>query len=64
MDTDNEPKSYEVFKGPPSDALPADKKADDSRTNGTDDATKGKDESESYMDYNGNSEQNAPARSK
>lgn len=35
----------------------------ETRSTETEGAEKGKDESESYMDYNGNSEQNAPAKS-
>ena len=37
---------------------------DEAESSGAEDVKKKKDESESYMDYNGNSEANAPARAR
>lgn len=36
---------------------------EDNRKGSVEETSGGKDESQSYMDYNGNSEENAPARS-
>jgi hypothetical protein len=40
------------------------KQRDTEKSTATEDVKESKDESESYMDYNGNSEANAPARAR
>lgn len=61
MENRNEKRSAEVENNPMAGDMSSFNNRDKERSGETEKADEGKDESESYMDYNGNSEQNAPA---
>ncbi|HZH63653.1 MAG TPA: hypothetical protein VEY10_02100 [Flavisolibacter sp.] len=64
MENRNEKRSAQEEKNPMAGDMPSFNNRDAGRRTQIEKAEEGKDESESYTDYNGNSEQNAPATNK
>ena len=64
MENRNEKRSAQEEKNPMAGDMSSFNNRDADRSTQTEKAEEGKDESESYTDYNGNSEHNAPATSK
>jgi hypothetical protein len=62
MENRTEKHSAQEEKNPMAGDMSSFNNRDVERSTTTEKAEKGKDESESYTDYNGNSEQNAPAK--
>jgi hypothetical protein len=63
MENRNEKRSAQEEKNPMAGDMSSFNNRDVERSSEMENAEEGKDESESYTDYNGNSEQNAPAGS-
>ena len=64
MDKNQENRSAQTAKEQEPGDMSSFNQRETERSTESEGAQKGKDESESYMDYNGNSEANAPARSR